>query len=97
MVQLRLVAPLLILGSVLLFAGRWIVTLDRGSCPLILTNSTKYACYHTFPGTNIYITPLGNLVTFVGLVILLLAGAIFVGNSFRQFKLVMVNVGGNLA
>ena len=81
----RIIASLIILGSVLFVVGFYIQTLDFGSCPAIPTpvnvTFTNVRCYHTFAGTNIYITPTGNAVTFVGAVILVLTVPVAVWRS----------------
>jgi hypothetical protein len=77
----RIIGSLLVLGCVLILVGLYIRTLDFGSCPAIPTavnvtfaNST---CYHTFDGTGIYITPTGNIVAFIGVVVLVLTLVMF--------------------
>jgi hypothetical protein len=44
---------LILLGTALFLVGLQVVGEDRGSCP------SNVFCNHTFPGTDIYIRPLG--------------------------------------
>ncbi len=86
----RIVASLLILGCVLILVGLYIRTLDFGSTPMIPANSSL-TYYHTFQGTNIYITPTGNSIAFVGAVILVLTLAMFAGQRSTNPKAHMIS------
>lgn len=55
-----------IVGCVLVFAGFAIRGLDIGTCPVMGYNGVVASCIHTFPGTDIPITPAGNMVMIIG-------------------------------
>ena len=63
---------LAIVGFGTIIAGLIIISQDIGSCPTLAP-----ACNHTFPGTDIWITPTGEAVVSLGL--LTLSGALVVG------------------
>jgi len=82
----RIIASLIILACALFLLGFYIQSLDFGSCPAIPANATIRTCYHTFEGTDIYITPTGRAVSFVGAVILVLTVPVFVWRSSWWYK-----------
>ncbi len=55
-----------VVGCVLIFAGFAIRGLDFGSCPVMGYKEIVASCIHTFPGTDIPITPAGNMVMIIG-------------------------------
>lgn len=63
--ELRIVVPL-VLGCVLVFVGFAILGLDIGSCPTMGYDGIIASCVHTFPGTDIPITPTGDMVMIIG-------------------------------
>jgi hypothetical protein len=70
----RILISLMILGGVLFVVGFYITTLEFGyPCPAILVNATIRTCAHTFEGTDIYITPTGRGISFIGAIILVLS------------------------
>ncbi len=73
----RIIALLIILGCVLFLVGFYITSLDFGSCPSNYAPTELHPCYHTFEGTRIHIAPTGNMISFIGAVILVLTVAIF--------------------
>ncbi len=58
-------AVFFVVGCVLIFAGYMIRGLDFGSCPVMGYNVVS-SCIHMFPGTDIPITPAGNMVMILG-------------------------------
>jgi hypothetical protein len=57
---------LVILGCVLIYAGLIIAGMDFGSCPTMGFNGVTAPCFHYFPGTDIPITPLGDMISIIG-------------------------------
>ncbi len=55
-----------VVGCVLIFAGLVIRGLDVGTCPVMGFNNVVSPCIHTFPGTDVPITPAGDMVMIVG-------------------------------
>ncbi len=64
-------AAFFVIGCVLVFAGYMIRGLDIGSCPVMGYNGVVASCIHTFPGTDIPITPAGNMVMIIGGVLIM--------------------------
>jgi hypothetical protein len=68
----RIIRLFLILSIVLILGGLYIRALDFGSCRALPANSTNFTCYHTFPGTDIHITPTGNAILGLGSLLLMI-------------------------
>lgn len=62
----KLFAVLFVVGFVLVFIGFAVQGLDIGSCPAMGYGNVTSVCYHTFLGTDIPITVVGNVLMFVG-------------------------------
>jgi len=76
-------------GIAFILAGFYIRALDVGSCPLD-TSPTRVGyittCYHTFPNTNVFISPTGTLVIGVGVALLIAALVIGLSGRFSSRK-----------
>lgn len=66
-----------VVGCVLVFAGFAIRGLDIGTCPVMGYNGVVASCIHTFPGTDIPITPAGNMVMIIGGVLIVTTLVLF--------------------
>ncbi|MHB8568540.1 MAG: hypothetical protein ACYC7D_15975 [Nitrososphaerales archaeon] len=75
---------LFIVALVVIVSGLYIKTLDSGSCPAMLSGSPALPCYHTFPNTNIYITPTGDSVIDVGIGLAMVSLAFFLYGQFTR-------------
>ena len=62
----KLFAMLFVVGFVLVFICLTVQGLDIGSCPAMGYGTVTSVCYHTFPGTDIPIGVIGNVLMFIG-------------------------------
>jgi hypothetical protein len=72
MKYVKLTVSLAAVGIIVVFSGFYVRTLDVGSCPI-----GYVPCYHTFPNTNIYVTPTGNTMIEVGIAFVLSSLVVF--------------------
>ncbi len=66
--------------------GFWIRGLDFGSCPTMGFNGVTAPCFHYFPGTDVPITPVGNMIIAVGIVLILTTLGVFLYGRFAAKK-----------
>lgn len=75
-------SALVLAGIGLILSGLYVRTLDSGSCPANMPR-----CYHTFPNTNIYITPTGNSIIEIGIVFIMLSIVVLLYNQTKNTRL----------
>jgi hypothetical protein len=79
----RIGVALGVVGAVVVLAGIGIISMDVGSCPLEPVG-TKGSCYHIFAGTNILITPTGEVIVLAGVFLVVSSLAVALYGRMRR-------------